>query len=156
MDLRMIDTLERKVSPNYRREKNPYIPQGHIEYPFDDDDLKEPKESPTIGYTMGGRTLQRTLKRPHQEVDQSELFEKLNKSLKKELCDVLRYCKMAESAEVEGHVELAEGLKEICYEEYTHASFIRAHLHRLGIEPEKHDSEVANMWHKVSHMFETN
>lgn len=157
MDLRMMNYLERKMNPNeYRRnEYRAYTVQGNRDYPYEDDDLREPKESPTIGYTVGGRALQRTLTRPQAEVDQSELFEKLQKSLKKELCDVLRYCKMSEMAEMEGHKELAEGLKEMCYEEFTHATFLRGNLYHYGRDPEKDDGEIASMWHKVSHMFET-
>lgn len=147
MDLRRMTYLERKMDENRKME-------GHHDYPFDDDDLREPKENPTIGYTMGGRTLHRTLHRPELEIDQDELFDKLQKSLKKELCDVLRYHKMAEMAEAEGHRELAEGLKEICYDEYTHASFIRTNLHHYDRDPEKSDSEISSMWHKVSHLFE--
>lgn len=115
------------------------------EYDFQADDFEEAKE--TTRYTPTGSNRTKLM-------SMEELIEKMEKSFKKELCDVMRYCKMAECAEAEGLKELADGLYEMCYEEYTHATFLKTSLKRFGRDPEKTDSDVAKLWHKVSQKYE--
>lgn len=117
---------------------------AHKEYDFEDDDFKEPKRSKM--YTATGSN--------NQHMDMGELIKMTEKSFKKELCDVLRYCEMAEAAEADGLDDFAKGLKEMCYEEFTHATFLRGNLKYFGKDPEKSDPDIKKLWHKVSRKFE--
>ena len=132
--------------PEYNEYRtNNYEMTMHHEYDFTDDDFAEAKE--TTRYTPTGSNSSKRM-----SID--ELLDKMSKSFKKELCDVMRYCKMAEAAEAEGLNKFAEGLREMCHEEFTHASFLRANLKHLGKDPEKSDPEVAKLWHKVSQKYQ--
>lgn len=130
--------------PEYEKYRKPDM-VAHKEYDFEDDDFEEAKE--VSRYTPTGTN------RGHK-MSINELLDKMTKSFKKELCDVMRYCKMAEAAEEEGLVKFAEGLYEMCHEEFTHASFLRANLKHLGKDPEKSDPEIAKLWHRVSQKYE--
>ncbi len=114
------------------------------EYDFEEDDFEEPKNS-TMFTQMGGSK---------GNISMEKFLEKMSKSFKKELCDVMRYCEMAKMAEEYELTSFAKGLKEMCYEEYTHAAFLRANLKYLGEDPEKSDPDVKKLWQKVSRKFE--
>ena len=73
------------------------------EYDFQPDDFEEAKEHTRYTPTGSNKT---------KAMSMEELIEKMEKSFKKELCDVMRYCKMAECAEAEELKELADGLYE--------------------------------------------
>lgn len=118
--------------------------RSHKEHDFEEEDFQEPKGMSR--YTPTG-----TNQMPKMPLN--EFIEKIYKSFRKELCDVMRYCEMAMVAESEGFKEFAEGLNEMCYEEYTHASFLRANLKKMGRNPEE-DPEVKKLWQKVSRKFE--
>lgn len=124
---------------------NRYQTNMHYDPDFEEEDFAEAKE--VTRYTPTGSN-------PSKKMTIDELLEKMSKSFKKELCDVMRYCKMAEAAEEEGLIRFAEGLHEICYEEFTHAMFLRDNLKHLGKDPEKTDPEVAKLWHKVSQKYQ--
>lgn len=118
--------------------------RSHKEQDFEEEDFQEPK-------SMGRYTPTGTNQAPRMPLN--EFIEKLYKSFRKELCDVMRYCEMAMVADNEGFKEFAEGLNEMCYEEFTHASFLRANLKKMGRNPEE-DPEVKKLWQKVSRKFE--
>lgn len=118
--------------------------RSHKEHDFEEEDFQEPKGMSR--YTPTG-----TNQMPKMPLN--EFIEKIYKSFRKELCDVMRYCEMSMVAESEGFKEFAEGLNEMCYEEFTHASFLRANLKKMGRNPEE-DPEVKKLWQKVSRKFE--
>lgn len=63
-----------------------------------------------------------------------------------EIEDGNKYCDMAMAAEEMGHADLARGLYEMAYDEYTHAHFIHDNLVDWGCEiPEK---EMLK-WHEL-------
>ena len=63
-----------------------------------------------------------------------------------EVHDSNKYLKMAHTAEVMGHEELAEGLYEMAHDEYTHAKFIHLNLVDWGCDiPEKEMMK----WHEL-------
>ena len=133
------------AEPNYDEYRHDGDMMAHKEYDFEPDDFEEAKEMTRYTPTGGNHS---------KKMSMNELLEKMSKSFKKELCDVMRYCKMAEAAEEEGLNTFAEGLYEMCYEEFTHASFLRANLKHLGKDPEKSDPEVAKLWRKISQKYE--
>lgn len=139
-----IGFVQDSTYPKYDEYRRPDM-MAHKEYDFEPDDFEEAKESSR--YTPTG------VNRGHK-MTMDELIDKMSKSFKKELCDVMRYCKMAETAEEAGLTNFANGLYEMCHEEFTHASFLRANLKHFGRDPEKTDPEVAKLWQKVSQKYE--
>lgn len=76
----------------------------------------------------------------------TDIKDTFKKDFMDEIEDSNKYCNMAHTAEQAGHEELARGLYEMSYEEYTHAKFIHSNLVDWGCEI----SEKEMMkWHEL-------
>lgn len=75
-----------------------------------------------------------------------ELFE----HLEEEIEDACEYLKEAEKTEAEGKPYLAEGMRRIALDEYSHANFLRDYLitKKVYHEHEKHE-HIEEHWHRL-------
>lgn len=165
MDMRMLNYLEKRMSEeNSRYESNERKDvtnrkrnqigfnddderihnemRNHKEEYFEDDDFDEGKQTKMYSRTGGSQ-------HKNQGQQMEELLELMEKSFRKELCDVMRYCRMAEIAEESNLKDIHEGLKELCHDEFTHAKFFKAAIRYFGEDVEKSNPEVEKLWHKV-------
>lgn len=82
---------------------------------------------------------------PH-EMTMADIKEAFKEDFCDEINDSNKYCDMANVAEMAGHEELARGLHEMSYDEYTHAKFIHDNLIDWGCSiPE----EEMVKWHEL-------
>lgn len=86
----------------------------------------------------------------HEKSSHEYTMEDIKKAFKEDFCDEIddsnKYCDMAHAAEMAGREELAKGLYEMSYDEYTHAKFIHDNLIDWGYEiPEKEMMK----WHEL-------
>lgn len=166
MDMRMLEYLENRMRqddtenrrgvPNRRRNEigfnsdNEYRRnemRNHKEEYFEEDDFDEMKQTRQFTRTGGGGNK-------NQGQQMEELLELMEKSFRKELCDVMRYCRMAEIAEEFDLSEIHEGLKELSHDEFTHAKFFKAAIRYFGEDVEKSNPEVEKLWNKVKRKME--
>lgn len=81
-----------------------------------------------------------------------DFYNKAFEHLEEEIKDACEYLKEAEAAEVDGKRYLADGMRRIAYDEYTHAHFLREYLmskHDYHHHEKAHDIE--EHWHKLTH-----
>lgn len=81
-----------------------------------------------------------------------KFYEEAFDHLEEEIEDACEYLKEAEEAAEEGKTYLAEGLKKIAYDEYTHAHFLREYL-MTKHEYRHHEksAKIEEHWHKLTH-----
>lgn len=82
----------------------------------------------------------------YHEITMSDIKETFSEDFCDEIEDSNRYCDMADAAKDEGHEELAKGLYEMAYDEYTHAKFIYDHLIDWGCKIPENESMK---WHEL-------
>lgn len=82
----------------------------------------------------------------------NEFYEKAFEHLEEEIEDACEYLREAEATEADGKHYLAEGMRKMAYDEYTHAHFLREYL--MSKEAYRHHAKTEKIeehWHKLTH-----
>ena len=100
----------------------------------------------------------KTWKPGTEETSDSYNMEDIKKTFEKDFCDEIEDCnkyhKMAQAAKALGKEELAEGLMDVAYDEYTHAKFIHMMLSEWSCEiPEKSLMKWHALKERAEHIF---
>lgn len=72
-------------------------------------------------------------------MDIDHIKEWLQGHLRDEACGAMKYYKLCQAATIHGDHELAETLRQLAYEEFTHAYVIKEHLEHWDMLPSDED-----------------